>query len=160
MDASAKLLARDKLTNEQVLAAHFIMAKSALAIDSMDVAHREFEKTIELTDGEKGAEAKYMLASIQYTSKNYVKAKEMIFELANEFPAYEYWKASGFIMLADIYGINGNLFQAKQTLQSIIDNFPGKDLKDVAGQKLNTILRQEQLEEGLPDGDTIQENKE
>jgi TolA-binding protein len=159
MDASRKLLTREKLTNEQVLTAHYILAKSALAIDSMSVARREFEKTIELSDGDKGAEAKYMLASIQYTLKNYVKAEEMIFELANEFPASEYWKAKGFIMLADIYSLNGNLFQAKQTLQSIIDNYPGQDLKDVAGQKLNTILRQEQLEEKQV-GDSIPGDKE
>jgi len=159
MDASRKLLTRDKLNNEQVLAAHFILAKSALAIDSMSVARVEFEKTIELSDGERGAEAKYMLAAIQYTLKNYVRAEEMIFELANEFPAYEYWKAKGFIMLADIYAINGNTFQAKQTLQSIIDNYPGEDLRDVAGQKLITILRQEQLEEEQQ-ADSIPENKE
>jgi TolA-binding protein len=159
MDASRKLLTRDKLTNEQVLASHFILAKSALAIDSMSVARQEFEKTIELSDGERGAESKYMLAAIQYTLKNYVRAEEMIFELANEFPAYEYWKAKGFIMLADIYAINGNIFQAKQTLQSIIDNYPGQDLKDVAGQKLTTIIRQEEMEEEQA-GDSIPEVEE
>ncbi len=147
INASGKLLGREKLTNDQILAAHYILAKSALAIDSIGMATREFERTIELTDGERGAEAKYMLASIQFTQKNYSKAQEMIFELANEFPAYEYWKAKGFIILADIYGINGNTFQAKQTLQSIIENYPGEDLREIAGQKLNTILRQELLEE-------------
>lgn len=156
IDASRKLLSREKLTNDQILAAHYILAKSALAIDSMDVAAREFERTIELTGGERGAEAKYMLASIQFTQKNYIKAEEMIFELANEFPAHEYWKAKGFIMLADIYGINGNTFQAKQTLQSIIENYPGDDLREIAGQKLNTILRQEQMEEA---NDTIPEKE-
>ena len=147
MEASGKLLGRDKLTNDQVLAAHYILAKSALAVDSMGVATSEFEKTIELSDGERGAEAKYMLASIQFTLKNYNKAEEMIFELANEFPAYEHWKAKGFIMLADIYSINGNIFQAKQTLQSIIDHYPGEDLKEIAGQKLNAILKQGQVGE-------------
>jgi len=158
MQASRKLLGREKLTNDQVLAAHFILAKSALAIDSVSLARKEFEKTIELSDGERGAEAKYMLATIQFTLKNYVRAEEMIFELANEFPASEYWKAKGFIMLADIYAINGNIFQAKQTLQSILDHYPGQDLKDVAGQKLTTIIRQEQLEEEQAD-DSIPEGE-
>ena len=147
MKSSRKLLGRDKLTNDQALASHFIMAKSGLAIDSISVAQREFEKTIELSDGERGAEAKYMLASIQFTLNNYIKAEKLIFELANEFPASEYWKAKGFIMLADIYSINGNSFQAKQTLQSIIDHYSGEDLKEIAGQKLNTILMEEKLEE-------------
>jgi len=159
MDASRKLLGRDKLTNDQVLAAHYIRAKSALAIDSISVAQREFEKTIELSDGERGADAKYMLASIQFTLRNYNKAEEMIFELANEYPAHEYWKAKGFIMLAEIYTINGNNFQAKQTLQSIVDHYPGEDLKEIAGQKLNTILMEEQLQEEIIN-DSLPENKQ
>ena len=146
MEAAKKLLGRDKLTNEQILDAHYILAQSALATDSIAMAKKEFSKTIELSDGEKGAEAKYLLAAIQFTRKDYNGVENMIFELANEFPAYEYWKAKGFIMLADIYAINGNTFQAKQTLQSIIDNYSGNDLKEIAGQKLETILKQEQAE--------------
>jgi TolA-binding protein len=144
---SERLMAMDKLNNEQLLNAHYITAKSALAIDNLQVATREFEITNELSDGEKGAEAKYMLTSIQFKLKNYQKAEEMVFELVNEYPAHEYWKAKGFIMLADIYAANNNYFQAKQTLQSIIDNYPGDDLKTVAAEKLAEIERIEAAKE-------------
>jgi len=156
MSAARKLLKRDKITNEQMLDAHYILARSAMAIDSIDLAKKEFNRTVELSDGEKGAEAKYMLAAIRFTMKDYKGVENMIFELANEFPAYEYWKAKGFIMLADIYAVNGNTFQAKQTLQSIIDNYPGNDLKEIAGQKLETIIKKEQAQAGKTK-DTINE---
>jgi TolA-binding protein len=47
--------------------------------------------------------------------------------------------AKGFILLADIYMERGNTFQAEQTLQSIIDNYDGEDLKQEARQKLDKI---------------------
>ncbi len=36
-----------------------------------------------------------------------------------------------------------NVFQAKQTLQSIIENYEGQDLVDIANQKLKKINEQE-----------------
>lgn len=158
--ASDKLLQRDKLNNEQLLNAHYITAKSALAIDSLPVATREFEATSELSDGEKGAEAKYMLTSIQFKLKNYKKAEDMVFELVNEYPAFEYWKAKAFIMLADIYTADDNVFQAKQTLQSVIDNYPGEDLKSVAREKLEALQQQEaQQQQQEPVQDTTGNNQ-
>ncbi len=147
IQVSEQLIGMNKLNNEQLLNAHYITAKSALAIDNLEVATRQFETTNELSDGEKGAEAKYMLTSIQFKLKNYEKAEEMVFELVNEYPAFEYWKAKGFIMLADIYAARDNTFQAKQTLQSIIDNYPGDDLKTVAAEKLAEIERIEAAKE-------------
>ena len=47
--------------------------------------------------------------------------------------------AKGFLLLADVYVKKGNTFQAKQTLQSIIDNYEGKDLVDEARAKLAAI---------------------
>ncbi|MCF8364482.1 MAG: tetratricopeptide repeat protein [Bacteroidales bacterium] len=140
---SEKLLNREKLNNDQLLNAHYLAAKSALAIENFSLATEKFETTTKLSDGEKGAEAKYMLTSIQFQLKNYQKAEEMVFELVNDYAAFEYWKAKAFIMLADIYAANNNVFQARQTLQSIIDNYPGEDLKNEALEKLSLLEKQE-----------------
>ena len=136
IDASYLLLDRENLKNEQVFNAHFIIAKSAITLEKFDLAKREFEKTAALSDGEHGAESQYMLAEIEYQQKNFTKAEKLVFDLANKFADYEFWKAKGFILLADVYAANGNIFQAKQTLQSIIDNYDGADLKEIATQKL------------------------
>jgi hypothetical protein len=40
-----------------------------------------------------------------------------------------------------------NIFQAKQTLQSIIDNYEGADLVEMAQDKLNIILEEEKIEQ-------------
>lgn len=56
----------------------------------------------------------------------------------------DYWLAYSFILWADIYYARGNNLQAKQTLQSIIDNYDGEDLVGVARQKLDAIVAAEQ----------------
>ncbi len=143
IEAAERLLGREKLDNSQLLDAHYFAAKSAMEIDDLTLATEKLESTTALSDGERGAEAKYLLTSIQFKLKNYQKAEEMVFELVNEYAAFEYWKAKAFIMLADIYAASDNVFQARQTLQSIIDNYPGDDLKNEAAQKLDTLNRQE-----------------
>ncbi|MFP4469482.1 MAG: tetratricopeptide repeat protein [Bacteroidales bacterium] len=158
LDAADVFLQRERLTNEQIVTANYIRAKSALALERNDAAVDALQNTVELSEGDMGAEAKFLLASIRYQQGRYDRAEELIFELANDYPASEYWKARAFIMLADIYGRNGNTFQAKQTLQSIIDNYPGEDLREIAAQKLTTIQREEEQQQ-QQQGDTIRNDK-
>ena len=50
------------------------------------------------------------------------------------------------MLWADIYYQKGNVLQAKQTLQSIVDNYEGEDLKALARQKLEMIKQREASE--------------
>jgi hypothetical protein len=47
----------------------------------------------------------------------------MCFDLAKEMPNYDYWVAKTYILLSDTYVGLKDAFQAKATLQSIIDNY-------------------------------------
>ena len=55
----------------------------------------------------------------------------------------DYFIAKAFILLSDIYLSNGNSFQSKATLESIIDNYSGQDLKLIAQEKREKILESE-----------------
>ena len=74
-------------------------------------------------------------------SKNekYDDCEKSVFALAENFASYDYWVAKGFLLLSDVYVKKGNIFQAKQTLQSIIDNSEGQDLVMIAREKLSAI---------------------
>ena len=58
-------------------------------------------------------------------------------------PVSDYWLAKSFILWADIYYKAGNKLQAKQTLQSIIENYDGEDLIAEAQTKYDNIIAEE-----------------
>jgi hypothetical protein len=62
-------------------------------------------------------------------------------------PSYDYWIAKSFILLSDVYVKTNNIAQAKATLQSIIENYDGADLLQVAHEKLNAISATEKIQE-------------
>lgn len=64
----------------------------------------------------------------------------MCFDLAKDMPNYDYWVAKTYILLADNYVRLKDNFQAKATLQSIIDNYKGKDdILPTARQKMGIL---------------------
>lgn len=134
-----RLLKTENVTEEQIIYAHYILAKTALQQGNQEKAMQEFEITDKLTTGEQGAEAKYQMALINFNNKKPDEAEKLIYQLPEQYADYDYWIAKGFILLADIYVAHGNNFQAEQTLQSVIDNYPGEDLKKTARDKLDKI---------------------
>ena len=66
-----------------------------------------------------------------------------VFDISDNFSAYDYWVAKSFIALADVYVAKENFFQAKETLRSVINNYRGSDLKEEARAKLAEVERLE-----------------
>ena len=56
-------------------------------------------------------------------------------------PSHDYWVAKTFILIADNYVAMNDNFQAKSTLQSILENYEGKeeDILPVAKEKLEKL---------------------
>src|SRR5690606_8173692 len=88
---------------------------------------------------EHGAEAKYLLGKVLYETGAYKQSYETLIALKNDFPAYEEWVGKGFLLLADNFVAMGDIFQAKATLKSLIDNFPLSSVKEAAKAKLKAI---------------------
>ena len=163
-----KLLAAEKLSDEMKLEALVIKANSLYKSDELLLAKSAFKEVIGFSQGEAGAEAKYMVANIEYQISDLDASEKDVFELINQYAPYDYWVARGFILLADIYLKKDNVFQAKQTLQSIIDNYEGEELKGIAINKLQDIIKKEKALEvelikadeamGAPDTIHIDEN--
>ncbi len=139
IQSSQKLLAVDKLSENLSSEAHITIARSAYALSNSDLARKEYGETVKLSKNEMAAEAKYMLAQLQFESASYDECEKSVFSLSENYASYDYWVAKGFLLLSDVYLKKGNSFQAKQTLQSIIDNYEGKDLVATAREKLAAI---------------------
>jgi tetratricopeptide (TPR) repeat protein len=103
-------------------------------------AIKEFNYTINNTKTVAAAEAKYNIANVEYLRGKYKTSQKTCFDLVKEMPNYDYWVAKTYILLADNYaGLKDN-FQAKATLQSIIDNYKGNDdILPTAKDKLDKL---------------------
>ncbi|MCF8404806.1 MAG: tetratricopeptide repeat protein [Bacteroidales bacterium] len=156
---AVNILKEEKLSDEMKLEAMIIKANAHLEMEDVLLAKSQFKEIVAISPGAAGAEAKYKIAQIEYGLNDLDNAEKTVFELINGFASYDYWVASGFILLSDIYVSKDNLYQAKQTLKSIIDNFDGDELKQVAIKKLDDIIAKEDAakikQKGTEAGDSI-----
>jgi TolA-binding protein len=130
--------------------ASLYLGKAAMAKGNYDLAQDEFLNTLNSARDEYGAEAKYLLGEIQYLNKQHKQCYETLVSLNSDFSAYPDWIGKSFLLLADNYLAMGDTFQAKGTLNSLIDNFPLESVKVIAREKLKKITdlemnRQKQL---------------
>jgi len=134
-----ELLSSGKASAELTNEIHFILGQSYFAQEDLTRAEYEFNFSGKLSGTETGAEASYNLAEIAFLTGRQVEAEERVYALAENFAAFDYWVAKGFILLSDIFLKNGNEFQARQTLESVIENYNGPELGEIARQKLAAL---------------------
>ncbi|MEZ4799569.1 MAG: tetratricopeptide repeat protein [Flavobacteriales bacterium] len=98
--------------------------------------------------GPLAAEAKYNIAFMYYRASEYKKAETEIFQHIEKYSAYAEWKYKSFLLLADVYVGMDDLFQAKATLNAILDKVDEQWVRDEAQAKLKAI---DELENPTPD---------
>ena len=94
------------------------------------------------------------MAFLTYLDGDFTLAEELIFSLADNYSS-DHFIAKSFILLADIYKSKDNVFQAKATLESIIDNHDDEDLVNVARKKWELII---ELEKELVVNELLEES--
>ena len=141
-----KVLLMDKIDNWILSKAKILVSRSDFSNGNYVKARKIYHQVIEIDNNSDGAEAMYMLIYLAYLDDSLEIAEQMIFEMSDSF-SDDYFIAKAFILLSDIYFEKGNAFQAKATLESIIDNYNGKELKLIAKEKREKILESEIIED-------------
>lgn len=139
--------------------ASLFLGKTALQRGDLDGAKDEFLNTLNAARDEYGAEAKYLLAEVFYRQKQYKQSYETLISLNNDFSAYEDWVGKSYLLIADNCVAMDNVFQAKETLRSLIDGFPQQKIKDEAKAKLAVIEQTQAEEEVEEEQETIDVNR-
>ena len=100
---------------------------------------------------ETGAEAAYYDVLANWNMKEIDKTESKVFYISDNFGNYNYLVAKSFLVLSDVYVAKGNSFQAKETLKSVIENYPDDEHKneivESAQLKLAEIERNEDKED-------------
>ncbi len=86
-----------------------------------------------------GAEGKYYLSYILLMQDSLDKCRKSIVEFNNQYSNYDFWLDKTFLLLADYYIKKKDLFQAKATLNSIIESSQFDEIVQQAKQKLEAI---------------------
>lgn len=124
------------LQNEALL----IAGNSALELGEVDKAKTYYNQLVKKGSNDLCAEAAYHLADIALTvDKDLVGCEKKIKEILGSDYSSGYWYARTFILYGDFYKAKGNYFQARHTYQSIVDNYDGDDLVQMAQRKIAEI---------------------
>lgn len=113
--------------------------KAAYERENYEKAIDSFLKTLNTAKDEYGAEAQYLMAQIQFDQGKYVESIETLYDLNKNFSIYEDWLGKSFLLIADNYIALEENFQAKATLNSVIENSPLPYIREQAQQKLNVL---------------------
>ena len=140
--AADKLIKNPRAVQSEKAEAHFYLAKTQQANKQNQLAKDNYKQNIALAGDEaSAAEARYQIALMTYQERDLAKAQDMCFQTNKEIPNHPFWLVKSFVLLSDIYAEQGNLFQAKATLESIVNNFkPNSPAEEALLQEAKTKL--------------------
>ena len=155
--AAKKVLSDQQLSKTRKEEALMIRANSNYELGNNSEAEILYGQVVKLSTDIDKAEAGYKICEITYLRGEYKQAEAEIFSYLKQKPSYDYWLAKGYILLADAYVKLDDNFQAKATLQSVIDYYKGEDeIKATAQSKLDAIIASEEANDNKEDeGDEI-----
>ena len=86
-----------------------------------------------------GAEGLFLLADSYANKKEFERSNNIIFDFVAPFSSHDYWYGKCFLLLAENYMQLGEVFQAKATLESILEGSTNQEIIGLAKEKLSNI---------------------
>jgi tetratricopeptide (TPR) repeat protein len=134
-----KVIALGNVTADAESQAMLLKAKAFKKQDKKTQAEDALITLVNSSPSEQGAEALYLLALSFHEDGRFNKSNETIFDFSGPYGAYDYWYGKSFLLLADNYIELGETFQAKATLESIVERSNNETVKKEAREKLEKI---------------------
>ncbi|MBB6610152.1 tetratricopeptide repeat protein [Pontibacter sp. Tf4] len=136
---AAELISQGNAALNAYNTAMLYRGKSTYAQGDMAQALKELREASAAAADVHGAEAQYLVAEILYKQKKYKESLDEAFAFNNKFSNHDYWLGKTFLLIADNYVAQNELFQAKATLNSIIEGSPVEEIVAEAKQKLEKL---------------------
>lgn len=122
-------------------AALLYLGKASYRAGNLDQAATELAAAATAAPNDvNGAEAQYYLAETLFKQKKNEEAIAAALKVNSNYSSYTLWQGRAFLLVSDVYAAEGDNFQARGTLNSIIDNnFPVAEIVEAAKQRLKTL---------------------
>jgi lipopolysaccharide biosynthesis regulator YciM len=111
-----------------------------------------FRSVIPLNNAAYAAEARYEIASCYLRLNDLKNAEKAAFETINKSGSYDFWITRAYILLGDLFWKQKDYFNAKATLQSVVENSAITELKEEAQVKLELVTEEEKKNSNIIDG--------
>jgi len=154
--AAELVLESDRLTEELAREATFLTAKSNQRLGNNEDALDDYRRVGSEVATAYGAEAKYHVAELLWQAGDIDGAEKEANQFVDMSSPHAYWTGRVFLLLSDIALKKGDTFQAKATLQSLIDYYTVPD--DGIIEEARTRLSALTAEEGAAAGTTERPN--
>ena len=158
-----EILEKANISTNAANQASLYRGRAAYEQGNLDQAEPILTELVGEAPDENGAEAQYLLAKIQYDLGNYQQSIDALYELNKKFGGYEAWLGKSFLLIAENYAAMDEVFQAKATLSSIIENSPDEEVVKIARERLAEIemdeAEQQQQQEALDSAKQEQDNE-
>jgi len=122
---------------------NLLKAKSYLKNNNESSAIDMLLTTINLVKDESASEAQYLLAELFFNKNEKKQALETLYTLNENFNSQKYWVGKSYLLIAKIFISMDENFQAKATLNSLIDNSEIEIIREEAIELLNKLNRNE-----------------
>jgi TolA-binding protein len=148
-----EILPQPNVPKDVLVETNMNLGRIAMKDNNWKTAQFHFNYVLKENKAALGAEALYNKAEIAYKTAKLDSCESIVTKLNDKFSSYEYWVVKGFVLLSDVYRDQKDYFQARATLQSIIENYEGEgtdgaELLAIAKVKLAEINVLDKAEPG------------
>lgn len=140
------IITKGNISQDQVNKAQLYLGKASYQEGNYGAAVDDLLSTINTSKNQYGAEAQFLLGRIFYQQGKYQESLTTLFEFNENFSDYDEWLGKAFLLIADNYIALDELFQAKATVNSIIEY---SEVTEVVEQAKNKLAEIEKMEEAL-----------
>jgi TolA-binding protein len=141
--SSKELLQRKGISTDDKSIGYLVLGKSQQVAGDCAAAIVSFKSVAAINRSAWGAEARYELASCQFTQNNLAAAEKAALATIKETGSYDEWVTKSYILLGDIFMQQKDYFNAKATYESVALNTSIPELKTIAQQKLDAAIAAE-----------------
>lgn len=149
-----KVLSSSQVGQEIKIEAYYSKGMANYHLNRFNDAKPALEWIIKNTTTERAAQARHSLAELYFKKGDYPEADAEVTKLLKMKPAYNYWIAKSLIVRTRVYMAQDKLFDAEQTLKSVIDHYKVDDdgVKDEANLLWDELMQLKNQPKNLEPG--------
>ena len=134
-----ELLNEKSISTDDKVLASMMLGKYNQSKAQFSEAITHFRNVVNLSKAAYAAEARYEMASSYYLMEDMKNAERAAYETINKSGSYDFWITRAYILLGDIFYRQKDLFNAKATWQSVVENSRITELKNEAQARIDKL---------------------